>query len=170
MLYFFSCVDMMNFCHFNLSPHPNRMLSRSLLSAIAAVSLLSGLTLNFSSSHPLVVGTTAYAQNVSDPQVTSYAQAVLRMEPVRQQAYDEIKNIIGSSNVPPIVCNKPESLDALPGNARNIATDYCDRSKEIVEKNGLTISRFNEITVNMQSDTNLKDRIQAELLRIQGSK
>ena len=163
---------MMNFCRPNFYPRLNRMLSQSLfLGTIAAVSLLSGLMLNpLSNPHPLVVGTTAYAQDVSDPQVTSYAQAVLRMEPVRQQAYDEIKTIIGSSNVPPIVCNKPESLDALPGNARSIATDYCDRSKEIVEKNGLTISRFNEITVNMQSDTNLKNRIQAELLRIQGSK
>lgn len=162
---------MMNFCHPYFLLNFNRMLLRSLVvSAIATVGLLSGLTFNTSrSDNAVLFSAAAYAQDVNDTQVSNYAAAVLKAEPVRQQAYDEIKNIIGSSNIPPIVCNKPESLDSLPGNARSIAVDYCSQYKQIVESNGLTIGRFNEITVNMQNNSNLKSRIQAEMLRIQSS-
>ncbi len=146
------------------------MLSRSLVvGAFATVGLLSGLTPDLSgrSSALLVFSSAAYAQVVNDTEVTNYAQAVLAMEPVRQTAFNEIKKMIGSGDIPAIVCHKPESLDVLPGNAQNIAVDYCNESKNIVESNGLRIARFNAITVNLQNDPNLKKRIHNELIRIQ---
>ena len=143
------------------------MLLRSLVVGVATVGL-SGLTPDLSGrSITLVFGSAAYAQDVSNAEVTKYARAVLVMEPVRQAAFNQIKSVIGSGDVPPIVCHKPQSLDALPGDARNIAVTYCSRSKEIVESNGLTIGRFNTITMNLQNDSNLKKRIQDELIRIQ---
>ena len=128
---------------------------------------LSGLAPDLSGRSILIFSSRAYAQAVSNTEVTNYAQAVLAMEPVRQESYDEIKKIIGSSEVPSIVCYKPASLEALPGNARNIALNYCNRSKNIVESNGLTIARFNAITVSLQNDPDLKTRIHNELVRIQ---
>lgn len=145
------------------------MLSRSLVvGAFATVGLLFGLAPDLSGRETaLVFSSAAYAQDVSDTEVTNYARAVLLMEPVRQTAFNEIKKMIGSGDIPPIVCHKPESLDALPGNARSIAVDYCNRSKSIVESNGLTIARFNAITVNLQNDPDLKKRVHNELIRIQ---
>lgn len=160
---------MMNFCHPFFQPCLNRMLSQSLVvSAFATISLLSGITPDLSGrSSILVFSSAAYAQAVSDPEVTNYARAVLVMEPVRQTAFNKIKKMIGSGDVPPIVCHKRESLKALPSNARDIAVNYCNRSKDIVEGNGLSIARFNAITVNLQNDPKLKTRIHNELIRIQ---
>jgi hypothetical protein len=162
---------MINFCRPFFRPYLNRMLSRSLVvGAFATVGLLSGLTPDLSGrSSALVFSSAAYAQAVSDTEVTNYAQAVLAMEPVRQTAFNEIKKMIESGDIPAIVCHKPESLDVLPGNARSIAVDYCNRSKNIVESNGLRIARFNAITVNLQNDPNLKKRIHNELIRIQNA-
>lgn len=145
-------------------------LAASLVVGVFTTMGLSGLAPDLSGrSGVFVFISAAYAQAVSATEVTNYAQAVLAMEPVRQESYDEITKIIGSSDVPSIVCHKPESLNALPSNAQNIAVNYCNRSKAIVESNGLTISRFNAITVNMQNDPDLKTRIHNELVRIQNS-
>ncbi|WP_250121984.1 DUF4168 domain-containing protein [Chroococcidiopsis sp. CCMEE 29] len=151
------------------APYLNRMLSRSLVvGAIATASWLSGLAPDLSGhSRVLDFNSAAYAQQVSEPEVTNYARAVLGIEPVRQEAYDEIKKILGSDNVPSINCY--ESLDALPNNARKIADNYCKRSKAIVERNGLSRDRFNEITTNLQNDPNLKTRVQDALIRIQNT-
>lgn len=143
------------------------MLSRSLvIGAFATVGVLSGFTPDLSQGLSNASSSAAYAQAVSNTEVTNYARAVLAMEPVRQTAFNEIKKII-RGDIPPIVCHQPRSLNALPGNARKIAVNYCKRSKEIVESNGLRINRFNAITVNLQNDPNLKRRIHNELLRIQ---
>ena len=161
---------MINFCLPFFRPCLNRMLLRSLVVGAFATVGLSGLALDLSGrSSTLVFSSAAYAQDVSNAEVTKYARAVLVMEPVRQTAFNQIKNVIGSGDVPPIVCHKPQSLEALPDNARNIAVTYCNRSKEIVESNGLTIGRFNTITVNLQNDSNLKKRIHDELIRIQNA-
>jgi len=48
-----------------------------------------------------------------------------------------------------------------------IAVEYCNKSKKIVESNGLTIDKFNAITMTVQSDPNLEKRVQAELLELQ---
>lgn len=148
-------------------PFLNRMRSRSLvIGAFATLGVLSGFAPDLSQRSSNIFSSAAYAQAVSNPEVTNYARAVLAMEPVRQTAFNEIKKII-NGDIPPIVCHKPSSLNALPGNARKIAANYCKRSKEIVESNGLQINRFNAITVNLQNDSNLKRRIHNELLRIQ---
>lgn len=139
------------------------------MGAFATVGL-SGLVPDLSGrSSALIFSSAAYAQAINDKEVTNYARAVLVMEPVRQTAFNEIKKMIGSREVPSIVCHKPQSLDALPGNARKIAVNYCNRSKDIVESNGLSIARFNAITVNLQNDPNLKTRVHDELIRIQNA-
>ncbi|WP_228045816.1 MULTISPECIES: DUF4168 domain-containing protein [unclassified Tolypothrix] len=140
------------------------MLSQSLsYSAIATASLVASV---------LIVSGKVNAQSpqpVNNDEVNNYAQAVLAMEPARQQAFDEIKKIIGGSEIPKIICNDSKTISGLPKKAQDVAVNYCTRSQKIVEDNGLTITRFNQITVNIQSDENLKLKIYNRLLTIQNS-
>jgi len=106
-------------------------------------------------------------QPLNSDQINNYAQAVLAMEPARQQAFDEIKKIIGGSEIPKIVCSDSKSISTLPKKAQDIAVTYCNRSQKIVEDNGLTIEVFNKITVALQSDDNLKRLIYNRLIFLQ---
>ncbi len=133
---------------------------------VTILGLLYGLVPELSGHSITLIFSMAYAQDVRDEEVTDYAQAVLDMEPVRQKAYNEIKQIIGK-DPPAIVCDKPESLSALTGDARKIARSYCEESEAIVQKDSLTIGRFNTITKEVQSDPSLKKRVQDELVRLQ---
>lgn len=109
----------------------------------------------------------ASAQSISDSEITSYARSVVAIEPLRQSAFEQIKQITGSANVPAIACHRPSSLNDLPDNIRSIAVNYCNQAISIVESNNLTITRFNEITVAHQSDPALSDRIQQAILQLQ---
>lgn len=146
----------------------NRMLSRSLLvGALSSVSLFAGLVPNLSFSNNWVFGTAAYAQDINSTQVTNYAKAVLEAEPLRQTALNNIKQAIGSGDVPQIVCDNQESFNSLPENARNVASNYCNEYGTIVRKYFGSFEQFNQITRNVQNDPNLKKRIQDEMIRLQ---
>jgi hypothetical protein len=112
----------------------------------------------------------AYGQNltVNNNEIESYAQAVLAMEPSRQQAFGEIKKLMGGE-IPQIVCNDSNSINKLPRQAKEIAVNYCNRSQKIVEENGLSIERFNKITMELQGDNNLKRQVYNTLIRLQKS-
>ncbi len=140
--------------HYSLSIQRNALRLRQSL----IVSSLTAVTI-FAST--FISGTKAYAQTppISGQEIVNYAKSVLAMEKPRQEAFGQIKQMIGNSDVPKIVCNDPNSFNALPGRAKNVAIDYCNRSQKIVEENGLSIDRFNEMTVQVQSDEALKQRI-----------
>lgn len=130
-----------------------------LLGVVPGVQSSSGIELSFNS--------VAHAQAVTDQEIMDYARSVLAIEPLRQSAYNQIKQITGTANVPSIACHRPSSLNDLPGNIRQIAIDYCNQAISIVEDNNLTISRFNAITVAHQADSSLSDRIQQAILQLQ---
>ncbi|MDB9375797.1 DUF4168 domain-containing protein [Nodularia sphaerocarpa] len=111
--------------------------------------------------------TPALNSSVNNTDITSYAQAVLAMESPRQQAFDEIKKLIGGGEIPKIICNDPNSMNKLPRQAQDIAVTYCNRSLKIVEDNGLSIDRFNTITVELQNNNNLKRQVYNTLIRLQ---
>ncbi len=138
------------------------------------VGLLAGwvptLHLSQDGSAAVTLDRAAYGQsvaNISNEEIQSYARSVLAIEPIRQAAYDEIKRILGSGQVPPIACHRPNSLNNLSQNIRQIAVNYCNRATQIVERNNLTINRFNTITVTMQSNPSLAPVIQREIMRLQ---
>lgn len=146
-----------------------RNLSRSLLiGSLSTLSLLSGFTpiLEQCSWTP-IFSSSAFAQSVSDEELQRYARSLLAIEPIRQAAYDEIKRILGTGEVPSITCNRPNSLNRLDANIREIAVNYCNQSTRIVERNNLSIGRFNTITTILQDDPDLLLRIQQEMLRLQ---
>ncbi|MEM1170412.1 MAG: DUF4168 domain-containing protein [Cyanobacteria bacterium P01_H01_bin.35] len=110
------------------------------------------------------------AQNASvdGNEIVKYARALLIIEQSRLQAFDEIKKISGGNQVPAIVCNKPKTIAALPKKkARDIAKNYCQRSQTIVKDSGLSIQRFNNITLRLKNDDSLKKQIHNTLIRLQ---
>ncbi len=156
-----------------LPSSPSCWLQRWLLRAVTVstlttVGLLLGVVPNLQPvSFDLSFDMAAYAQAVSAQEVQSYARSVLAIEPIRMTAYNKIKEITGSDEVPPVACHRPSSLSNLPENIRDIAIDYCNQAIAIVESNDLTITRFNQITIAHQSDSELASRIQQAINRIQ---
>ncbi len=137
---------------------------------LAAVGLASGWVPSLSERSPAQMFSTAAVAQAAPPseaELKSYARAVLAVEEVRQVSYRDIKKIVGSSGIPAIACHRPKSLQGLSQNVRGIAVEYCNKSKKIVESNGLTIDKFNAITMSVQGDPNLEKRVQAELLELQ---
>ena len=151
---------MIEICSLHLTNRLHQILSQPLiLATITTVSLISG---TFSSNSPAI----AQTFNVNDTELTNYVKAVLEMEPVRQQAFEEIKKIIGSKDIPQVICNDPTSVNALPGKAKDIAVNYCNQSQQIVKK-FITVERFNEITLEKQKNTTLQKQLYKASLNLQ---
>lgn len=122
----------------------------------------------------LIWNSTVNAQSSSStgtsPQNTdiiNYSRALLKIESLRQQAFENIKKIIGNREIPKMACNDPSSLNNIPSEARDIAVNYCNRSQEIVKENGLTIQKFNDITLELQKNEELKNQIYRTMIRLQ---
>ncbi|WP_413173924.1 DUF4168 domain-containing protein [Anabaena azotica] len=138
-----------------------------ILSGSLAFATLTTASLIFTTS--LSFKADAQAVTVNNTEVTNYAQSVLAMEPKRQQAFEEIKKQIGGKEIPKIVCNDPNSMSSLPNKAKDIAIEYCNHSQKIVEDHGLSIERFNQITLEIQNNNDLKKQVYNTLLRIQNA-
>ncbi|WP_416674312.1 DUF4168 domain-containing protein [Egbenema bharatensis] len=153
--------------------NPPAILTRSLLvGGLATAGLLMSLvpTVNVSAEMgvpQLSFSRAAYAQAVTDEEVTNYARSVLEMEPIRRSAFERIRQITGSSNIPEIKCDQPRRLNDLPSDIRQIAINYCDQARNIAQRNNLTIRRFNAITIAHQEDPDLSNRIQQAILQLQ---
>lgn len=146
---------------------PRLIIQSTAISVVSCLGLLTGWVPNIAApSLGQGLSMTARAENpaFTDEEITNYAQAAIALESRRHQVFEEIKRIVGQ--VPRIVCDQPTSINMLPGNAPQIAVSYCDQAKRIIEGKGLTVSRFNEITIHQQADPRFREKIQAEILRI----
>lgn len=159
---------------FTMQIHIPKLLLQTLAAVtLSTVGLFLGAVpaLNFDQANGLALNFTfkssAYAQTVSDQEIQSYARSVLAIEPVRLTAYNKIKQLTGSDEVPVVACHRPSSLSNLPETIRDVAVEYCNQAIAIVESNSLTITRFNQITVAHQSDRDLSGRIQQAINQIQ---
>lgn len=142
--------------------------------ALVTTSLLfagSGLDLIFnkaSGSNPVqIISTIGQAQAYDEQQLENYAKAVIAIEKLRQKAFKEIQTVLDSEEVPKIACNRSQSYQDLSSKARSLINNYCNRSKEIVQQQGLTVSEFNQITAKMKSSPELKQKIQEKILQLQ---
>lgn len=143
--------------------------TRSLMiGALSLAGVVSGLAPGFqSNSWQPTFETEAFAQNFSAQQLMNYSRAVYEIEPLRQSAYQEIKTALGSSEVPSIACHQPNSLSRLNRQARAIAVRYCNQSIEIVERYDLSITTFNQMTQQVQSNPTLANQVQQNLIQLQ---
>lgn len=139
-----------------------RLLSQvSVVGTLSAISLLSGwipgLSRNFAS---LSFDTVVYAQSAS--QVQQYAKAVLQIEPIRRESLEKAKQIMGGS-VPANVCRQ----DDLPSSVEGVCKNFLTRSAQVIKGSGLSIGEFNQITVRLQKDPGLRNRMRQELIQQQ---
>jgi len=137
-------------------------------------SLLAAVTIISLACTTLIFNAKVEAQNrsrnvPSREELKNYAEVLLKMEPLRQRAFDRIKKTIPSNrgSVPKIVCNDKNSINGLPNQARGIAVDFCRNYQQLVDENKLGIDRFNEITDTLQDNADLKDDIYEMLIDIQ---
>ena len=158
---------------------PQMSLSRYLLvSTLSILGLMisiaprwSNFSLNFVFTEAVYAQESLTDQVVTREEVTKYAFSVLEIENLRTEVYREIKNEFQKRSpgvsVPPIICNEKSSVNTLPKNVKVIAVSYCNQAQEIIERNNLTVSRFNQITQLQRKDRTWQEKIQAELIRIQ---
>jgi hypothetical protein len=141
-------------------PNLTRIISQSLLVAtLTTVGLLSGLTPGLSNnSYTLVFSSSAHAQAVTDQEVTKYVRASLKIEALRLATYDEIKRA-NNGTVPDI---RSCSLQGLSSEVASIWKRFCSQAEGLIEKEGLTNSRYNTIARMRQEDPNLEKRILKE--------
>lgn len=151
-----------------------------LVVGLTAIGWLCGITLEPSQHSPqLVFGTLTQAQPTPTPsnlapvttaEINNYALAVLKMEPLRQSAYQSIKQLIGpDEQIPDIACHNLDSINALSPEVQEISKDFCQKSSEIVKTyfpEGEAV-RFNEITILIEENKDLREQIRATLLLLQ---
>jgi len=153
---------MINDFRFRQTPTYPMIARATLVSTIAAISLVSGLVpAMIAPSLQLGFHATAYAQT-SDPQIRNYARAAFEIEQRRQRDYADAKRIMGG-NVPGDVCRQQD----IPSPVRDICNSFMSDSSEIIKKHGLTNAQFNDITRRKDSDPALQQQIQNELLQLQ---
>lgn len=138
----------------------NQVISRSLLvTFLASIGVLCGLVPNLSFRSPhLILSSSAFAQSISDDEVRRFAQAAYTIERKRQAV---VQGIV-SRNLP-----VPDTNCAAGGNIPPELKDFCEFSRQTIEANQLTVGRFQQIRNTMQSDPTLKQKIDAELRRLQ---
>lgn len=147
---------------FALSHCPiKRFLTRSLVvGTLSTAGVLFGIVPTLSGSAGLSLGHAAYAQadsQFSEQDLENYVRAAETIERRRRNVLEEIKGITG--NVPSIRCDRPNSLNELPSDARSVAVDYCNWAIGVVEENDLGIEEFNAIMAASQSNEDLARRI-----------
>jgi Domain of unknown function (DUF4168) len=105
-------------------------------------------------------------QKVSDAELRKYAMALIEIEPLRVEALNTIQSQVGGQ-LPELMCNQPSSMDGLPGSARKVFVNYCNKADNIAKKHGLSQSSFNRITALVSSDSRVKERLQRQVSCIQ---
>ena len=138
----------------------NQVISRSLLvTFIASVSVLCGLAPNLSSSSPhLILSSSAFAQSISDDELRRYVQAAYTIERKRLALVEGIVR----RNLP-----VPDTTCAAGDNTSAELREFCDFSRQTIVANQLTVGRFQQIRNAVQLDPTLKQRVDAELQRLQ---
>ncbi len=151
-------------------PISSQRLTSKIIRVLSTIGWLAGLTFLFAScssqsasNSPTPVPT---MKSVSTEEVKNYAKAVLAIEPKRQEAYREIQIKLNDEKVPEIVCTRADTIASLSKSVQDIAVNYCNQSKKIGGSHGLTIQKFNAITVTAKSDPELQRRIDNELIRL----
>lgn len=96
----------------------------------------------------------------SDAELQKYAQAAKEIENLRKSTFSQIEAKVGKDKANQLACNQANSINQLPEDARSLAQNYCTQSEAIVQKHGLSISQFNQITQQRKSDSSLDQKIQ----------
>lgn len=138
----------------------NKTLTTSfLISFLTGTAILSGVVPTLS----LETGRLNFTQKVlaqDNQKIQSFAQAIAEIENLRKPAFKRIEAIVGDQKTAQLSCDQKNTINQLQENAKKIAEDYCNDSKKIVKKYGLTISEFNQFRTKIQQDASFKQQVQ----------
>lgn len=107
------------------------------------------------------------AKTISDPEIKNYAQAVVAIEQLRKTTNQEMTKVAEGKPFNEVVCTQPETIASLSTKMQEVAIDFCTKVRKLSEENGLTIPRFNAITVNAKNNPDLQKRINDQLTTLQ---
>ena len=136
------------------------------LTGLAAI--LSGCASNPTADSPTPIPTVA-VDSITTEEVTNYAKTVMAINQARQIAYTEIQEQTNQEQISQISCTEPDTIKVLQPKIQDIAVNYCNKAKDIVESHNLVIDRFNSITATAQANPDFKNQIHNELIRLQSS-
>lgn len=104
---------------------------------------------------------------VSPEEIQQYASSVLSIEQLRTAALSQIQQFVDGAALQGLACHQSNTVRQLSAQAKEIFVQYCSESIDIVEASGLSIARFNEITVTQQGDAALANQVQQTLQQLQ---
>ncbi|NET09737.1 MAG: DUF4168 domain-containing protein [Merismopedia sp. SIO2A8] len=122
---------------------------------------------------PLSIGQEVSAQSVqsssdfSAEDVDSYADALLKIEAIRQQTWSELEAEFAPQPVPEVACHDEQTLEGLSEALQQSVVRFCEQSIVLVRESGLSVTQFNQITANQEEDRNLANAVQAAIARLQ---
>ncbi|HHP7232212.1 MAG TPA: DUF4168 domain-containing protein [Xenococcaceae cyanobacterium] len=137
------------------------------LSVLATLGIMVGIVPQFSrKNYHLAFEYSALANEYTQEEIINYARAGLQIEMLRRRTYQDIKQET-NQRPPNIVCNRPETIEGLPQNIRNIANSYCQETINIIRDNNLSVQRFNELKMNYDSGGQFHQQVQQMLIDFQ---
>ncbi len=104
---------------------------------------------------------------VSPEEVQRYASSVLGIERLRTEALVQIQQFTEGDALQGLACHQSNTVRRLSRQAKDVFVQYCSQAATTVEDNGLSITRFNEITVAQQGDAELTNQVQETLQQLQ---
>jgi len=127
------------------------------------VGILGGILPDLTAQHPSRLFSSAvYAQEFNDTELRNYAAALMQIEPVRLSALAQVSRANGG-NLPNLDCSKPNTMDSLTSEAKSLFIQYCNQCEAIAASRGLSIDRFNQITLAVRSNSQLQNRVRGFL-------
>jgi hypothetical protein len=123
-----------------LTPRP-RWLQALMLGILSTLSVTAGIL-------PTQIG---QAQQ-SPAELEQYTNIAMQIERQRMQDYAEVKKLMGGT-VPENVCQKGD----IPPKVREICDRFDKNSRDIIQSNGMTVPKFNEITRYCQQSPKPKE-------------
>jgi Domain of unknown function (DUF4168) len=123
--------------------------------------ILAGIVPDFTAQQPsLIFSSAARADEFSDADLRNYAAALMQIEPLRQSTLAQVSRA-NNGSLPNLVCNQPNTMEGLNGEAKSLFIRYCNQCESIAASRGLSIERFNQITQAVRSNSQLQNRVRS---------
>jgi hypothetical protein len=123
--------------------------------------VLGGIVPDFTQPPNSFLNSAARADDFTDPDLRSYAAALMEIEPIRQSALSQVSQANSGGTLPNLVCNQPGTMGGLNSEAKSLFVKYCNQCESIAASKGLSIDRFNQITQAVRANPQLQSRVRS---------
>ncbi|WP_338430016.1 DUF4168 domain-containing protein [Synechococcus elongatus] len=102
----------------------------------------------------------------SPEEINSFARSAFEIEQLRRNTLSTIREQLGQSAIPSLRCHQRELWQQYEPSVRRAFDQFCRQSAQILDRNGLSPSRFIEIRKLQNSNPTLKERVQTQLMQM----